>query len=47
MKKEYVSPEFENHKFDFESIMGQIAPSQTNPDYNEDHNDDNDGNLGD
>ena len=46
MKKKYTSPEFEEYKFRLEAIMGEIHPSQ-NPDFNEDHNDDNDGNVGD
>ena len=47
MKKKYTSPEFEEYKFRLEAIMGEIHPSQNNPDFNENHNDDNDGNLGD
>ena len=46
MKKKYTSPEFEEYKFRLEAIMGEIHLSQ-NPDFNEDYNDENDGNLGD
>ena len=47
LKQEYVSPEFEAHKYDFELIMTQITPSQNDPDYKENHDDSGDSNLGD
>jgi len=47
LKKKYISPEFEEYTLRLEAIMGEIHPSVNNPDFKEDHNDDNDGNLGD